>query len=244
MNTPKITIITVTYNAATTLPTTMASLHRQRCREFQHIVVDGASTDGTQQIATDADILISEPDRGLYDAMNKGISRAAGEFLLFLNAGDAFADEDTLQRYCDAITPDTDIIYADTDLVDSEGRVIGHRHLSVPEQLTVGSFANGMLVCHQAFMVRRSIAPQFNLSYRFSADYEWCIRCMRATNPQRCVNLHCVAIHYLNEGVTTANHRRSLNERFRIMRDNYGLCPTLIRHIGFLFRNAWRKIKH
>ena len=89
-----------------------------------------------------------------------------------------------------------------------------------------------MLVCHQAFVAKRSLAPTYDLSYRFSADVDWCIRVLReakdtAFYPE-------VIVLYLNEGTTTANHRASLLERFHVMRRHYGLLPTLYQHLRFL----------
>lgn len=236
---PLISIITITYNAEATIGATIASVKMQNFNDYEHIVIDGASSDGTVAIARGmgVDKVISEPDEGLYYAMNKGLAKAAGEYVVFLNAGDRFADADVLSDYSRAIgiyAPD--IVYADTDIVDGAGKVVGHRHFSVPDRLTVGSFASGMKVCHQAFMVKRSLAPFYDTRYRFSADYDWCIRCMKNSRlPEGGVNLHRVAIHYLREGITTRNRRRSLMERFRIMTRYYGLLPTTLRHIKKVF---------
>lgn len=227
------------------MPPTLESLAAQTCRDFEHIIVDGASTDSTLRLATDNApqnrTVVSESDRGLYDAMNKGLRMARGDYLIFLNAGDSFASDHTLALYAAAAEGKPDIIYSDTLLVDERREVIGKRHLCVPERLTFRSFASGMLVCHQAFCVRRAIAVPYDLRYRFSADYEWCLRILRKTSPERCVNLHCDGIHYLTDGLTDRNHKASLRERFRIMCRYYGTLPTVLRHIGFLFRHLHRK---
>ena len=136
-----------------------------------------------------------------------------------------------------------DVIYADTRLVDAGRRVVGKRHLSAPARLTRKSFARGMLVCHQAFAMRRVKAPLYDLSYRFSADYDWCLRCLERTDHTRCRNLNLVAIDYLTDGLTDRNHRASLRERYEIMCRHFGTFPTLLRHMGFLFRALLRKMK-
>ena len=160
---PLISIVTVTYNAAGTIVPTLRSVKEQTFKDFEHLIVDGASTDDTLTLARREGLpdlrIISERDRGLYDAMNKGLHAARGKYILFLNAGDSFADAGVLEAYAKAASPETDIIYADTLLVDADRNVIGPRHLSAPEILTFESFSHGMLVCHQAFMVRRSVAP-------------------------------------------------------------------------------------
>lgn len=246
MANPLFSIITITFNAAETLPHTLRSVDAQNCKDYEHLIIDGASTDHTVAIASAETNprrkVFSEPDHGLYDAMNKGLAKANGEYVIFLNAGDTFTSADTLGRYAGAASSDTDIIYADTQLVDAERRVLGPRHLSVPETLTFKSFARGMLVCHQAFCVRRSIAPRYDLAYRFSADYEWCLRCLRATSPGRCQNLHTVAIDYLTDGLTDRNHKASLKERYAIMCKYFGTLPTMARHLGFAFRALMRRL--
>ena len=223
----------------------MKSVASQSCKLYEHIIVDGASTDATVELArrdaTERTTIVSEPDRGLYDAMNKGLGLAKGDYVIFLNSGDAFATDTTLELIADTIV-DNDypgIVYGQTRLVDNLRKHVGMRHLAAPEVLTVESFADGMVVCHQAFIVLRKLVDNYDLRYRFSADYEWCIRCLQRS--KRNVYIPEVIIDYLNEGVTTRNHFASLRERFRIMCHYYGVAPTVWRHIGFFIRNLKRK---
>lgn len=247
--TPLFTIITVTYNAQSTLPPTLKSVAEQSCRLFEYIIMDGASSDKTLKIAIDAAIpearVYSSPDKGIYDAMNKAMQIAKGDYLIFLNAGDSFHTADTLELIAGAII-DADypgIAYGQTDLVDSSRKFIAPRHLTAPETLTLKSFAEGMTVCHQAFIVNRKLAQLYNLKYRYSADYDWCIRCLQRS--RRNCYIPEVLIDYLVEGETTRHRRASLWERFRIMSYYYGFFPTLIRHIGFIprFFNHQKKLK-
>ena len=92
----------------------------------------------------------------------------------------------------------------------------------------------GMLVCHQAFIVKRDKAPEYDLSYRFSADYDWCIRCMKLAGS--IVNTHLRLVNYLYEGLSTQNRKISLKERYRIMEKYYGKFPVFVLHIWFAFR--------
>ena len=253
------TYITITYNAVSTVSPTLESILRQQYPQIEHIIVDGASTDATldlvrrYQEASRASgnghtvRIVSEPDKGIYDAMNKGLALATGDYVCFLNAGDSLPEElqvsaiaDMLQQRCgDQDLPA--VVYGDTNLVDEDRRLIGRRRLSPPERLTWRSFASGMLVCHQSFYARRNLAQQmpYNLAYRHSADFDWCIRVMKAAVGERpFLNTRMVLTNYLNEGHTTKNHRASLLERYHIMCGYYGTLPTIIRHIGFLFRNV------
>ena len=238
---PLISVVTITYNAAETLPITMESVAEQTFKDFEHVLIDGASTDDTITIArkmgTPLLRIVSEPDHGLYDAMNKGIKFAHGRYLLFLNSGDKFHAADTLQAYADAIDrSNPDIIYGDTDIVDMEGNRLGPRHLSVPDILTEDSFSRGMLICHQAFMVRKDIAPLYDTDYRFSADYDWCIRCIKASRAGDRVNLKRVTIDYLEDGMTDHNKKASLIERFKIMAAHYGAMKAIASHMSFIPR--------
>lgn len=237
--TPLFSIITITFNASSTIRPTLQSIEAQGYKNYEYIVVDGKSSDNTLALVQDSTLaphIISEPDKGLYDAMNKGLGVARGEYLIFLNAGDAFHAPDTLQKIADCIGDKRPgVIYGETAIVDEKRNFIMMRRLKAPEQLTWRSFANGMVVCHQAFIARRDIAPRYDMQYRYSSDVDWCIRCMKQTD--ELFNTHMTLIDYLNEGETTRHHKASLQERFRVMCHHYGYIPTVLRHIKFAFRH-------
>ena len=241
---PLFSIITVTYNAQDTLESTMKSVSEQKFSDYEHIIMDGCSSDETLNIAgrskTPRTRIISSPDHGIYDAMNKAIGVAEGRYLIFLNAGDMFYDSESLYRMARKTDSSPGVIYGQTVLVDRENKVLGPRHLTAPENLTADSFKDGMLVCHQAFGARRDLVPLYDTAYRFSADYEWCIRCLQVSEQNAYVGEKPL-IRYLSEGMTTKNHRKSLMERFRIMSHYYGFFPTVGRHIGFLARFLKRR---
>lgn len=254
MSAPTITIVTCTYNAAATLRRTLDSVAEQTYRRIEHIIVDGLSSDGTTEMAkTYVESVnnaaqesraraVAEPDRGLYDAMNKGIVAATGDYILFLNAGDRLHSRDTLAVVAAAIGQgsDTAVVYGDTDIVDIEGHFLRRRRLSPPRRLTWRSFRSGMTVCHQAFYVRRDIAvaTPYNLDYRYSADVDWCIRVMKETERRTLAirNTETTLADYLDEGLTTRNRRASLMERFDVMRRHYGLAVTVAMHLWFAVR--------
>lgn len=243
----KISIITVTYNAEATLERTLQSVAQQTHPDVEHLIIDGASTDRTLEIARQYPhaIVFSEPDKGLYDAMNKGLQRATGDYLCFLNAGDKLHSKETLAHIVASISDGSPIgvLYGDTNIVDAQGQFIRNRRLTPPKHLTWRSFKEGMLVCHQAFYINRQIALPYDTNYRFSADFDWCIRCMKEGEKRGMKNLyiHEPVADYLAEGMTTANHQASLKERFKIMAKHYGLLPTIGQHIWFIFRVLVKK---
>ncbi len=255
---PLITIITVTYNAEPTIERTLQSVEQQTYDRIEHLIIDGCSTDHTlshiqRYVERNAAPIrhsirvVREPDNGLYDAMNKGIQLASGDYLVFLNAGDRLHEPTTIEQMVQKTgwqhnRANYAVLYGETDLVDNEGRFLRHRRLQAPKQLRSSSFLSGMLVCHQSFYVRTDLAraERYNLSYRFSADYDWCIRIMRRAERRRLrfLNTGLILTDYLSEGLTTKNHRRSLLERLRLMAHHYGWPSALAAHLWFVVRSV------
>lgn len=256
----KFTIITCTYQAEKELERTLRSVLEQTYKDVEHLIMDGASTDATLQLAqtyaTESQaqnnghqvMVTSEPDKGLYDAMNKGLRHATGDYVLFLNAGDTFPSESTLAQVAAcaeraSVLPG--VLYGDTDIVDNEGRFVRHRRLSPPKKLSWKSFMQGMVVCHQAFYARADLAKKvpYQLKYRYSADVDWCIRVMKMAQKQGLplCNVQTVVANYLDGGLTEKNHKTSLKERFRVMESHYGYLPTLFMHAWFAVRSVLKK---
>lgn len=252
---PLISIITVTYNAELTIERTLQSVESQSYPRIEHLIIDGCSTDHTmshvqryvERNGENKHLIrvLREPDKGLYDAMNKGIQQATGYYLVFLNAGDKLHEPTTIEQIVEQMRWQRNqvnyaVIYGETDLVDNEGRFLRHRRLQAPEHLTAKSFLQGMLVCHQSFYVRTDIAHTelYDLRYRYSADYDWCIRIMKRAERRRLrfLNTHLILTDYLSEGLTTKNHRRSLLERLRLMGRHYGWPRAILQHLWFVIR--------
>ena len=243
------TIITCTYDASKYIDRTLESVRGQSYPHIEHFIIDGVSKDDTvkkaQTYAYDSHypvIVKSEPDKGLYDAMNKGIQLAKGNYIIFLNAGGVFYEEDTLTNIAEQLKdkPLPGVIYGDTDIVDEEGNFIRKRRLAPPEKLSWKSFKQGMLVCHQSFYARTDIAKQvpYNLIYKYSADVDWCIRIMKEAEKQglELWNTHKTLCSYLEGGMTEKSHRASLKERFMVMSDHYGMLTTILQHLWFVVR--------
>ena len=134
--TPTFSVVTITYNAGTTLEDTIQSVISQTYHRVEYIIVDGASTDHTMKIVeqyrSHIAQVVSEPDNGLYDAMNKGIDLATGDYLIFLNAGDSFHADTTLQQMVQSIKSKElpDILYGNTALVDAQRHFVRMRRLT------------------------------------------------------------------------------------------------------------------
>ena len=243
----KISIITVTYNAASVLKRTLDSVKAQSWQQIEHLIIDGASKDETISMAETYKaqcpyevVILSEPDKGLYDAMNKGLRLATGDYLVFLNAGDTLHAADTLETIVHSAQPLPGVLYGDTAITDEQGNFLHLRRLRPPKKLTWKSFRQGMLVCHQAFYVLTDIAKDlpYDPRYRYSADVDWCIRVMKEAQKRQLplVDTQAILADYQEEGQTTIHHRDSLKERFDVMRRHYGMFTTVIMHVWFVFR--------
>ena len=242
---PQISIITVVFNSEKFLEETILSIINQTYKNIQYIIIDGGSTDHTLDIIRKYEdqifFWISEPDKGLYDAMNKGMLKATGEYVWFINSGDKIYSAQTVENIFSGKKEYSDVYYGETIIVDSQNKEIGMRRLKNPEQLTWKSFKMGMLVCHQAILVRRTLAPPINIEYRYSADFDWVVRILRKTD--KIENTKQIIVRFLEGGFSRKNIRRSLNERFKVMTENYGVLPTILNHFiisvkffYFLFR--------
>lgn len=247
-NLPKISIITIVYNGIDTLEKTILSIVNQEYTNIEYIIIDGNSTDGTQKLIhrynNQITKWVSEKDEGLYDAMNKGLDLATGDYVWFINSGDEIPTKKTLSDIFNKNSDcDGDIYYGDTTMIDIEGKTIGARRLSPPEKLCWKDFRNGMLVSHQSFIAKRSIAPHYNTKYRFSADFEWCLKILMSS--RKVINTHQNLSLFLDGGITKNNIIPGLKERFRIMINYFGLLSTLLYHvpIGLKFFYYWAKYK-
>ena len=242
---PRLSIITIVYNNAADIERTMLSVLGQIYKNIEYIIVDGLSTDGTLDIVKKyKDKLakvISEKDEGIYDAMNKGLTAATGDYVLFMNSGDEFYSTETVADVF-ASEADADIYYGETEMIDAKGKSLGQRRHKAPESFTWRSFKYGMSISHQAIYVRRSLAEPFDRSYHLSADIDWILNA--AKKAKTIVNTHQYVAKYLVGGMSKKRHRQSLKERFDIMKKHYGLVPTLFNHLVIAFNLGWYWLLH
>jgi glycosyltransferase involved in cell wall biosynthesis len=240
----KLTIITITYNAEKVLVSTLKSVFSQTNQNFEYLIIDGASKDNTLDIAKKFGVknIISEPDKGIYDAMNKGLELCRGEYIWFMNAGDQLFDNETVARLLKAFELEGDIYYSDTSIVDEQNNTLGLRSEitphKLPKMLSWQAFKYGMVVCHQSFIVRKTIAPKFILGHHYSADIDWEINCLKVS--QKTIFLDFILSKYLTGGFSVKNLKASLLDRFLILKKHFGLVSTVFSHLiiglrGILF---------
>lgn len=235
---PKVSIITVVYNSADNLETTIKSILDQTYKLIELIVIDGGSTDGTieiiQKYSENIKYWISEPDKGLYDAMNKGLDKASGDYVWFINSGDLIYDKNTLENIFGKGKELSDIYYGETLVTDSVGNEIAMRRHHAPDKLTWKSFKQGMLVSHQSIIVKKDLAQLYDLKYRCSSDFDWVIKSLKKAKSIE--NTHLILSKMSQGGFTRNNLIAGLKERFWIMSKNYGFLPTVLMHIPITFK--------
>lgn len=242
---PCLSIITVVYNNVKDIERTMLSVLGQSYADIQYIIVDGLSTDGTLEIINKYKdriaMIVSEKDNGIYDAMNKGLALATGDYVLFMNSGDEIYSPDTVEKVF-ASSPDADVYYGETEMYDENWVSLGRRRHRVPDKLTFRSFRYGMSVSHQAIYIRRSITSPYDLQYKLSADIDWILTSLKKT--KRIVNTNRYVAKYMVGGISKKKHRQSLEERFRIFTKHYGLLPNLFNHILIAANLALYYLRH
>jgi len=242
---PTLSVITVVYNNARDIERTILSIVNQTYTNIEYIVIDGKSTDGTLQIIESYKDriaqLLSEKDKGIYDAMNKGLQLATGDYVIFMNSGDEFFESTTVEKVFDT-APDADIYYGETEMVNDARESLGRRRHKIPEKFTWRSFKYGMSVSHQAIYIRRSLTGLYDSRYQLSADIDWILSAAKkATN---IVRVEGYVAKYLVGGMSKARHRQSLKERFDIMKRYYGLIPTVFNHFIIAANLGWYWLKN
>lgn len=237
----QLSIITITYNAEQFLERTIQSILAQTDQNFEYLIIDGKSKDDTLSIAEKyknrVNKLISEPDKGLYDAMNKGLKNASGDFVWFMNAGDEINDSQAVEEIFKAISDKIDVLYGDTFFVDDDGNIQGLRSEitphPLPKELKWEDMKLGMLVCHQAFIARKSIAPLY-MENNLSADVDWEIECLKQAREVKYLDL--VVAKYLTGGISNKHLKRSLLDRYKVLKKHFGLVGAFSAHVQILFR--------
>lgn len=242
---PKLSVITVVFNNVRDIERTILSVLGQTYTNIEYIIIDGQSTDGTLQLAQQyqhrVSKLISEKDKGIYDAMNKGLAAATGDYVIFMNSGDEFYAPDTVVNVFTS-ADDADIYYGETEMIDNDGQSLGQRRHQAPAAFTWRDFKYGMSVSHQAIYIKRALTEPYDSRYQLSADIDWIIRA--AKKAKKIVNVNRYVAKYLVGGMSKTKHRQSLQERFSIMRRYYGLIPTILNHFVIAINLGWYWLKN
>jgi len=240
---PKISVITVVFNAENHIEQTILSVINQSYKNIEYIIIDGKSTDKTLEVVAGykdkISVIVSEKDAGIYDAMNKGLKLATGDYVWFINSGDEIFDKDTLLNIFDSIKDSVypDVIYGKTALYDKTGSLI--KITSVPKKLYKYSFSNGMVVSHQSLIVKKELTEYYDLSYRYVSDHDWIIKILKKSGYN--FNTGNILSKYLAEGFSGSNFTGCWRDRLNIIKNNYSLF-SYIKNLYFYFFNYLKRI--
>ena len=232
---PLVSIITVVFNGIKNIEATLLSVVNQSYKRIEYIVIDGGSTDGTVEIIKELETKIaywvSEPDGGIYDAMNKGLERATGQWINFMNSGDRFASVDVLELF-NARNFDADILYGDA--------VIEYPTFQTYyERLPLKSLWRQMAFCHQASFVRTSIMKEyrFDLNYKLSADFDFMYKAYTSNKRFVYVN-RLICFFDFKEGASINNALQSIHERRdSVLKRGFGVDKWLYYFFFILYFN-------
>jgi glycosyltransferase involved in cell wall biosynthesis len=234
---PIISIITVVFNRVKELEKTIKSVVSQEYPYIDYVVIDGGSTDGTIEVikkySDKISYWVSEKDNGIYDAMNKGLKIAKGDYVWFLNAGDEIYSENTLKNIFEN-SEDSDVYYGDTEYIDETGKSYGTRTLKKPpKKLDWKKFINGMVVSHQSMIIRKDKTVEYDLQYKHCADIDWAIRTFK--NCKKITNTNSILSKFLIGGYSKKNIISSNKERYRILRKHFSLPSVWLSHFKLSF---------
>ncbi len=217
-----VSVVTVCYNAAETIERTICSVISQTFKSIDYIIIDGGSTDGTNDVIhnyhSNLSYYVSEPDRGIYDAMNKGIDASKGEYVIFLNAGDVFSHSKVIEELYDRIQSEgsmSDLIYGDVIYQYS----FGERYVSSKD---LGRIKYDMVFSHQSVFVRSEILKKrhFDLRYRLAADYDFLLWAYLNKRSFRYIDIP-VSVVDASGGATYGHFVKSRKESY-IIQCSYG----------------------
>jgi len=239
----KISLISISYNSESTISKTFQSVKNQSFNNYEYLLIDGGSKDGTLNIAKEQDHIskiVSEADKGIYDALNKGIKNTTGEIIGFLNSDDTFFDEKSLQNIYNAFDDNIDCIFGDLIYTDVNENI---KRVWKGSAFIKGAFKKGWMPAHPTFYCRRSVYEKLGLyddSYKIAGDFELMLRFLEKFNirskyiPKTLVNMRV--------GGASNNGLKSkldiLKEEFRAFDQN----NIDVKKISYIFHKA-KKIK-
>ncbi|WP_255155807.1 glycosyltransferase family 2 protein [Ferruginibacter sp. HRS2-29] len=207
-----LSIITINYNNAAGLEKTLQSVFSQTCRDVEYVVVDGNSTDGSRALleknSASISRWVSEPDTGIYNAMNKGIRLSTGKYLLFLNSGDTFENNDACRHLLDAIKDDVDILYGNLKVILPDGSTT---MFIAPPQLTVDYLLKGSLF-HPATVISRRLFDEYGLyseDMKIVSDWAFFFKTI-VTGNARCVHHNKTVSVFYKDGISSHPDNRQL----------------------------------
>lgn len=238
----KLSVISIAYNNLAGLKKTLALFQNNKFgNAVELVIVDGGSNDGTYEFLMDQTMTqnwVSEKDKGIYNAMNKGLKMANGDYVWFLNSGDYAYSAESVFNLLNLLDLNPDAVYAETMMVDANGKELGTRSKistrNLPQRLNWKSFRMGMNVSHQSFVIKRSQALPYDESYRYVSDIDWMIGSLKSC--KTVLKSEKILACFTLDGFSSKHRKASNKERYRVLQKHYGFLPNLLSHILIVIR--------
>ncbi|MFD1316838.1 glycosyltransferase family 2 protein [Namhaeicola litoreus] len=237
METILFSIITVNYNSGNLLEKTLQSVISQDFDNYEYIIIDGGSTDNFNKIIRKykkhLDVVISEADSGIYDAMNKGISQANGRYINFLNTGDRFFSNNTLSKVFESISTNQHKIISGDFVIEN---VQGKYQQIKTRQINIPNLKKDFYACHQSIFIDKSLVKPYDLKYKIKADYKWVLEALLETNSQNVIKLDFPIVFYLKDGFSSRNQLLNIKELIRLHKEFFGNFQVVKNIPIYIFR--------
>lgn len=237
---PKVSIITVVKNGGQCILRTVESILEQTYSNIEYLIIDGNSKDNTNKILEDynemIDLVVSNPDNGIYDGMNRGIKLSTGDYLTFLNCGDYYPSKDTIQTIFEEIDNfcKKDIIYGNillTNKMDQKIKTVIALPLTIENLIREGT----RTMCHQAVFVNKKIVPFFDTSFKLIADLNWYFDLLVQNDDIKIKHIDEVVVCYRIGGVSSTKKLFATVERLKILMRRFGY-KVIIKNIPYLLK--------
>ncbi len=243
MSLPLISLVTVVYNGEKLIAETLQSAVSQTYKNIELVIIDGGSKDDTvnvaKQFSSRTSVLISEPDKGIYDAMNKGVKAAKGEWIYFLNVGDRFYDERVLEDIFSRDLAEVDFIYAQVETINEP---TGINYIN-GSKVTMSDFYHRYPICHQATFTRKKAfeeTGEYNLTYKLAADTEWFARFFKR-HENKALFVPRIVSYYDVQGASYHKRMQGYKEYIRFAQKHFPY--TVAFRIRMFYPLIWLKVK-
>ena len=225
---PLISIITIVYNSKDDLEKTIQSVLNQKYKNIEYIIIDGGSTDGTLDIIDkykkQLNIIVSEPDNGIYDAMNKGLKHISGQWVNFLNAGDLYYDDQTLNNIFHNLKKDTKLIYGDWINTNNKGL---NRYIEANPYINLKTLRSNFFMNHQSLFVDSDYIVEYDTTYRIKADYQWIIDIVKKLNSSNILYINKALVLYDLDGLSAKLLLTNMKEYIKLTYKNFGKIQVI-----------------
>jgi len=240
-----VSVVTVVFNGVGVIEETIRSVFEQEYKNIDYVIIDGGSDDGTLEIInrykSRLSKIVSEKDNGIYDAMNKGIEFASGDYVCFLNAGDKFCNSRTLKNLFEGITENSlpDVLYGNSIVLTDDEKNLGE--LKSLDFTCENLISRGTrTLCHQAIFVKMSRVPLYDTQYKLKGELNWYFEILSSKESLVIKKRNLPVVYYKLGGVGDTNFYKNLFERVLVVKNRFGYVRTILNTHNYLISILFR----